>query len=733
MASSTHSGEQRRDRALRLRQIAGAEQVQVIQHVVEVVKRTPQRIAVGERPRIAVRGMEVAAKSAEQLGHRDVGLAIADVDRRVEDDRRAIRQAGGVARPQVAVQERRRGFVPAQQRRQRGEQALALALQRARVAVARSERELRREALVTEESAPVVGPAVALRCATDPVVAMPAEALARRAVKRAASMQRGQRGAKRPVVANCARIEMFEHQERGIAGGALGDDRGHAHDAGRGERAQSVGFGVEHVGKASGRLFDEKNSCAGLEAPCPRPRARSRGVPADIRRRADRGNDGVAPPRFGTRHRNGPRKSGTSGRSRVPVDRTIAAAGSALLAQRVDAARNAVERQGKHPRPERLQDQLRRARVFPAARRFRIPPDHLAEVAEDPAEPFEPRLDVAVLDAAVDGRQFVGTHRRVADEDHAPVRTVGANEVERAGAFALAPRVVAPDVVIDAVVEIEILEVAELRLRGREELLAYRDVGVHRAADVEKQQHLDAIAPLRLQPQVEPAGVARRALDRAVEIELLRHAFAREASQPAQRHFQVARVELDVAIQVAKVARVPHLHRRARAAAVLAHADAFRVVAVGAERTGSAGPDPFLAALVPALLFLQALLERLQQLVEPAHRFDALAVLLGQVAQEFLLQPFLGDLAADVEDAFDALEVRAEREVEAVEVLLVLDEGEARQRVEVVERQRHHALVERLDQRQILTRADRQLERLEVKEEVDEHRGSAPIAGGTGA
>ena len=46
-----------------VRQVAAAEQVQMIQHVVEVVKRTPQRIAVGEWPRVAVRGMDVAAEA----------------------------------------------------------------------------------------------------------------------------------------------------------------------------------------------------------------------------------------------------------------------------------------------------------------------------------------------------------------------------------------------------------------------------------------------------------------------------------------------------------------------------------------------------------------------------------------------------------------------------------------------------------------------------------------------
>jgi hypothetical protein len=133
--------------------------------------------------------------------------------------------------------------------------------------------------------------------------------------------------------------------------------------------------------------------------------------------------------------------------------------------------------------------------------------------------------------------------------------------------------------------------------------------------------------------------------------------------------------------EVAEAALVPHLDRAARAAAVLADAHAFRVVAVRAERARAAGADPLVAALVTSLLLLEALLERLHQLVEPAHRLDQLLVLLGEVALELLAKPGLGDLRANVEDRIDALEVRAEREVEAVEKLLVLDEACARQRV----------------------------------------------------
>ncbi len=148
-----------------------------------------------------------------------------------------------------------------------------------------------------------------------------------------------------------------------------------------------------------------------------------------------------------------------------------------------------------------------------------------------------------------------------------PVGPVFVHQVPRGNAVEAAADVVAPDVVVDAVVEVERLQMTELALRRREELLAQPDMRIHRAADVEEQQHLDAVAPLRDEMQVEVARIRRGALDRAVHVELLGHAFAREAAQLAQRDLDVARVELDVAVEIPEAALVPHLDRAAVAAA----------------------------------------------------------------------------------------------------------------------------------------------------------------------
>ena len=85
-------------------------------------------------------------------------------------------------------------------------------------------------------------------------------------------------------------------------------------------------------------------------------------------------------------------------------------------------------------------------------------------------------------------------------------------------------------------------------------------------------------------------------------------------------------------------------------------------------------------------LFFEPLLECLQQFVESAKRFDQLFIFIGQMPEEFLAQPLLRNFGTNIEDRIDALEVAAEREIEAVEVLLIFDEAHPRQRVKIIER-----------------------------------------------
>src|SRR3954465_7411846 len=88
-----------------------------------------------------------------------------------------------------------------------------------------------------------------------------------------------------------------------------------------------------------------------------------------------------------------------------------------------------------------------------------------------------------------------------------------------------------------------------------------------------------------------------------------------------RRDAHVAHAELDGVVEVLELALVPHLDGAEVAVAVLADADAFGVVAVGAIGRGAGGADPFRAALVAPLLLLEALPQGLEELV-PAHRLD---------------------------------------------------------------------------------------------------------------
>src|ERR1700682_5114053 len=348
-----------------------------------------------------------------------------------------------------------------------------------------------------------------------------------------------------------------------------------------------------------------------------------------------------------------------------------------LLPQRRDPALEAVEGEWKHPRPEYLQHDLRRARVAPRALRLGVEPDRVPIGVDQALEPRGAGLVVHVLDAAARLHDFVGTHGRVADQDQPPVRSVLVQKIEGRDALVTTAAVVAPDVIVDAVVEVEVLEMAELALRRREQLFAHLDVRFHRAADVEEEQHLDAIAALRHQVQIEPAGVFRGAVDGRGEVELLGYALARETAQPPQRNLDVARVELDRVVEIAKRPLVPDLDRAAIAAFFLADADTFRVVAVRAEGAGTRGADPLRAALVTAAVLLEPGFKRLHQLVPAAECLDESLVFLRKIAFDQFADPFLGNLRTDVEHAVDTFEIGAERQIEAVIQRLVLDHAGA--------------------------------------------------------
>src|SRR5580700_7321430 len=89
--------------------------------------------------------------------------------------------------------------------------------------------------------------------------------------------------------------------------------------------------------------------------------------------------------------------------------------------------------------------------------------------------------------------------------------------------------------------------------------------------------------------------------DRGVEIEFVGRAGACEFAQTPQRNLDVADAEFDIAVEIPELAAIPHLHGAEISVLLLTDADAFRMIALRAERRGSCRADPLVAALMPAL------------------------------------------------------------------------------------------------------------------------------------
>src|SRR5262249_32160099 len=147
-----------------------------------------------------------------------------------------------------------------------------------------------------------------------------------------------------------------------------------------------------------------------------------------------------------------------------------------------------------------------------------------------------------------------------------------------------------------------------------------------------------------------------------------------------QRDLDAARAELDLIVEIPELALVPYLGGTEAAVAVLPDAHSLGIVAVGPERRGSGGADPFVAALVTSLLLGQAPAQRFKQLVEPSHRLDLPLPLVGKKFPHELGEPFLRNLGRKrLIHGGKPLEYVAEHAVELVEVALVLDESGTRE------------------------------------------------------
>ena len=129
---------------------------------------------------------------------------------------------------------------------------------------------------------------------------------------------------------------------------------------------------------------------------------------------------------------------------------------------------------------------------------------------------------------------------------------------------------------------------------------------------------------------------------------------------------------------------VPDLDCAFVAAAILANADALRVLPVGTKGRGAAGAYPLVAAFVALLLFFQALLQGLHQFV-PAELFNAGPFFRAELQFQVFAQPLQWQFAGEVGEQFYALEIGSKSPVKAVVMLFVLDQCGAAQVVEVID------------------------------------------------
>ncbi|MNS89719.1 hypothetical protein D3C72_1237390 [compost metagenome] len=231
-------------------------------------------------------------------------------------------------------------------------------------------------------------------------------------------------------------------------------------------------------------------------------------------------------------------------------------------------------------------------------------------------EPHLAGLLVPLLHAATGPGDLVGTHLGVTHQDHPIVAAVGAQQPQGIKTLLGPAGVVLPDKVVEAIVKIEVLQMLELVAQRREEPLHLGHVGIHGPPNIEEDQQLDPVVALGSELHIEPA-LAGRAADGVVEIQLRGIALAHPAPELAQRQLDGPLAERRVVAEVAIMACLPHLGCLAMLA-FSPHADPFGVEAAMAERTAAPGAHPLVAAGVARLLFAQALVEGVEQLVEPA-------------------------------------------------------------------------------------------------------------------
>ena len=88
---------------LRLHRVAAAEEIQMVENVIQIVEVFSLLESVLKRKLVLVSRVKTSWETSEKLRKGEVGFAVAVVDRRVKNDGGSISQKADVTRPKVAV------------------------------------------------------------------------------------------------------------------------------------------------------------------------------------------------------------------------------------------------------------------------------------------------------------------------------------------------------------------------------------------------------------------------------------------------------------------------------------------------------------------------------------------------------------------------------------------------------------------------------------------------------
>ena len=161
--------------------------------------------------------------------------------------------------------------------------------------------------------------------------------------------------------------------------------------------------------------------------------------------------------------------------------------------------------------------------------------------------------------------------------------TVFVQDVQQLGPLVMAPHVIAPHTLVDEIMEVKIFQMLELCACGGEQFFTNLHMRIHGAANIQKQQDLYRIVPLRHHFYIQKACIAGCRTDRVIQIQLFGRAGASELSQASQGNFDVARTQLNGVIQIFEVAFVPDLYGLL-VASIWANTNTFGVISLLSKR-----------------------------------------------------------------------------------------------------------------------------------------------------